>query len=160
MQCRQWSAFLAVIAIFSVSSKLTATAIFSGSFVNLSVDLPEKSVSINYPRHGKRGICGVEIKSNVIVLNRDVWRKLADVIEVREFHDDQFLSVVPPSIGSEYSPTLRYVFSRFDSQYGSLVFSSKNGHTLRGVANTVLGGKFGEAGLIAVAYSCSLDFLP
>jgi hypothetical protein len=154
MQLRLWFMFFILIATVTAGQQAAATPIFSGSFVNLSVEQREKNVSVNYPRVGKRGICGVEIKSNVIVLNRDVWRKLAELIEVREIHDDRLESVVQPSIESGYSPTLRYLFSRFESDYGTLAFHSKNHRTLRDVANFVLGDKSGDAGLVAVAYSC------
>lgn len=134
--------------------ELEATPIFSGSFVNLSLDQREKKVSVNYPRAGRRGICGVEIKSKTIVLNADVWRKLAALLEVTEIHDDHLLAVVGPTVESGYSPTLRYLFSRFDSDYGTFNFQSKNGQTLKEVANLVLGDKSGDVGLLAVAYSC------
>jgi hypothetical protein len=146
--------FFILITTVTAGQQAAATPIFSGSFVNLSVEQREKNISVNYPRVGKRGICGVEIKSNIIVLNRDVWRKLAELIEVRELHDDRLESVVQPSIESGYSPTLRYLFSRFESDYGTLAFYSKNHQTLRDVANFVLGDKLGDASLMAVAYSC------
>ena len=154
MQLRLWFMFFILIATVTAGQQAAATPIFSGSFVNLSVEQREKNISVNYPRVGKRGICGVEIKSNIIVLNLDVWRKLAELIEVREIHDDRLESVVQPSIESGYSPTLRYLFSRFESDYGTLAFHSKNHRTLRDVANFVLGDKSGDAGLVAVAYSC------
>ena len=154
MQLRLWFMFFILIATVTAGQEAAATPIFSGSFVNLSIDQREKNISVNYPRAGKRGICGVEIKSNIIVLNGDVWRKLAALLEVSEIHDDRLLSVVEPTIESGYSPTLRYVFSRLDSDYGTLTFQSKNGQTLREAANLVLGGKLSDVGLLAVAYSC------
>ena len=154
MQRRLWLVFFILIATVTEGQLATATPIFSGSFVNLSVDQREKNVSVNYPRAGKRGICGVEIKSNIIVLNGDVWRKLAALLEVSELHDDHLLSVVKPTIESGYSPTLRYVFSSLESDYGTLAFHSKNGQTLKEAANLVLGDKLGDVGLMAVAYSC------
>jgi hypothetical protein len=146
--------FVLLMATLTLSEKLVATPIFSGSFVNLGVDSIEKNVSVNYPRAGKHGICGVEIKSDVIVLNRDVWRKLADMLEVQELHDDRPVSIVQPLIESGYSPTLRYLFTKFEFDYGTLVFRTKNHQTLRDVANIVLGGKLSDVSLVAVAYSC------
>ncbi len=154
MQRRLWFVFFILIATVTRAQLATATPIFSGSFVNLSVDQREKNVSVNYPRVGKRGICGVEIKSNIIVLNGDVWRKLAALLEVSELHDDHLLSVIKPTIESGYSPTLRYVFSSFHADYGTFAFQSKSGQTLKEVANLVLGDKSGDVGLLAVAYSC------
>jgi hypothetical protein len=154
MQLRLWFVFFILIASVTGGQEASATPIFAGSFVNLSVDQREKNISVNYPRAGKHGICGVEIKSNIIVLNGDVWRRLAALLEVSELHDDRLLSVVEPTIERGYSPTLRYVFSRLESDYGTLAFHSKNGQTLKEVANLVLGDKWGDVGLLAVAYSC------
>lgn len=157
MQPRVLSVFFILMAMITLSGKLVATPIFSGSFVNLGVDSTEKNVSVNYPRPGKRGICGVEIKSNIIVLNRDVWRKLAEMLEVQELQDDMPVSIVPPLVESGYSPTLRYLFSKFEFDYGTLVFRTKNHQTLRDLATSVLGGKLSDVSLVAVAYSCDHD---
>jgi hypothetical protein len=53
-------------------TRAIGATLFAGSFVDLTVDGPDKKVSLNYPRRGANNLCGVDIKSNVIVLNVSV----------------------------------------------------------------------------------------
>lgn len=133
---------------------LMAATLFSGSFVDLAVESVVKDVSVNYPKPGRDKICGIEIKSNVIVLNTQVWVRLASKFEVREVHDDRFIGMAQPVIAAGYSPTLRYLFSRYDADFATLSIQSKNSQTLREIVDDVLNDQRGDTSLIAVAYFC------
>jgi hypothetical protein len=137
-----------------ISQNAAATAIFSGSFIKLSVESSKKDISINYPKPGKNNICGIEIKSNVIVLNPDVWEKFSSMIEVREFHDDQFFSLTKPMITVGYSPTLRYFFSSENFSFGTFSIRSTNGRSLQEISNLALSDGQKNVDVIAVASSC------
>ncbi len=132
-----------------------ATTLFAGSFVDLSVNASDKNVSLNYPRRGPNNLCGIEIKSNVIVLNVAVWQALANRLHVSESYDDGTKTVVPAITESKYSPTLRYVFSRDSEAFATMEFRSKDGLSIAETARRVLGGGEGDVRLIAVAYVCS-----
>jgi len=131
-----------------------ATAIFSGSFVKLSIEAFQKDISVNYPRPGKNNICGIEIKSNVIVLHPHVWENFSSMIEIRESHDDQFFSIVKPLVTVGYSPSLRYLFSGENFSFGTFSVRSKNGRSLQEISNLTLGDGQSKVDLIAVATSC------
>jgi hypothetical protein len=145
---------IAIIGIF-MATKVGATTLFGGSFVPLAVPSSEKKVSINKARFGKQELCGIELKSNVIVLNTKVWQQLASLLDVQEIHDDRVFQSVEPSITTDYSPRLRYVFSRLDADYSTFVFRSKDGSNLRDIAKALLGKTSSEVGLVAVGYSCN-----
>lgn len=132
-----------------------ATTLFAGSFVDLSVNASDKNVSLNYPRRGAYNLCGIEIKSNVIVLNVAVWQALANRLHVSESYDDGIKAVIPAIIESRYSPTLRYVFSRDSEAFAAMEFRSKDGLSIAETARRVLGGGEGDVHLIAVGYACS-----
>jgi hypothetical protein len=138
-----------------MATKVGATTLFGGSFVPLAVPSSEKKVSINKARFGKQELCGIELKSNVIVLNTKVWQQLASLLDVQEIHDDRVFQSVEPSITTDYSPRLRYVFSHLDADYSTFVFRSKDGSNLRDIAKAVLGKTSSEVGLVAVGYSCN-----
>ena len=143
---------LAVNMILAVAAR--ASTIFAGSFSTLSVDSSLKDISINYPRQGEKGLCGVELKADLIVLSTSAWQRLSDVLEVRELHDGELGKIVKARIESNYSPTLRYVFSNFNSDFGSLRFKSKNGQSLQRQINAALTGDEGDVNVIVVSYTC------
>lgn len=152
-----WSVRLVIVIhllLISQAQELMAATLFSGSFVNLAVDSTVKDVSVNYPKPGRDKICGIEIKSNVIVLNTQVWVRLASKFEVREVHDDRFIGVAQPVIAAVYSPTLRYLFSRHDADFATFSIQSKNSQTLREIVDDVLDDQRDDTSLIAVAYFC------
>jgi len=136
------------------SQTTVAKTIFAGSFVGLGVDGVSKNVSVNYPRRGSHGICGIELKSDVIVLNKDVWRRLADLFEVKESYDGAVPKIVDAVIESAYSPTLKYLFTVDNSDYGKMTFTAKNGRTLTQAIDEVFGTEPYSAQLIAVTTSC------
>ena len=136
-------------------NRVFATTLFAGSFVDLAVSAPEKKVSINYPRRGADHLCGIDVKSNVIVLNVAVWQALANQLHVSETYDGRTKILVPAIIESKYSPTLRYVFSRDSEDFATMEFRSKDGSSIAEIARRVLGGGEGDVHLITVAYVCS-----
>lgn len=140
--------------LISPRQGLMAATLFSGSFIDLAVESVVKDVSVNYPKPGRDKICGIEMKSNVIVLNAQVWVRLASKFEVREMHDDRFIGIAQPLVASGYSPTLRYLFSRYDADFSTFSIQSKNSQTLREIVDDVLDDQHGDTSLIAVAYFC------
>jgi hypothetical protein len=135
-------------------TRAIGATLFAGSFVDLTVDGPDKKVSLNYPRRGANNLCGVDIKSNVIVLNVSVWQSLANRLDVSESYDGRTKLSVPAIIDSKYSPTLRYVFSRDSEDFATMEFRSKDGSSIAETARQVLGGGEGDVRVIAVSYSC------
>lgn len=154
MKCFAQTALLVTCLALEPSRALSAI-LFAGSFVDLAVNTPDRKVSLNYPRRGANHICGIDVKSNVIVLNQSVWQALANQIQVSETYDDRTKTMVPAIIESKYSPTLRYVFSRDSEAFVTMEFRSKDGWSLAETARRVLGGGEGDVRLIAVAYVCS-----
>ncbi len=154
MKCFAQTALVLAFLALEPSRAMSAT-LFAGSFVDLAVNAPEKKVSINYPRRGPDHLCGIDIKSNVIVLNVSVWQALASQLHVSETYDGQTKSVVPAIIESKYSPTLRYIFSRDSEDFATMEFRAKDGSSIAETARRVLGGGEGNVHLIAVAYVCS-----
>lgn len=155
MQSRAITTILCFVFTLTLAVKSHAATIFAGSFSLLSVQSATKDISINYPRRGKNGLCGIELKSNVIILSTNAWQRLSDALEVREFHDDEQGEIVKPRIESNYSPTLRYVFSRFNSDFASLRFKTKNNKSLESQINLALADAETKVNVIAVSYSCS-----
>lgn len=149
----QFAFFSALLAL--EPSRAFSAVLFAGSFIDLAVSAPEKKVSINYPRRGADHLCGIDVKSNVIVLNVAVWQALADQLDVSETYDGRTKVLVPAIIESRYSPTLRYVFSRDSEDFATMEFRSKDGSSIAATARRVLNGGEGDAHLIAVAYACS-----
>lgn len=150
---KQYYFFFCAI-LFFVCEKAIARTIFAGSYAPISGDFSEKKVSINYPRPGRASLCGIELKSDVLVLNAAVWRKLADRIDVQQIHDDAPPKPADPVITADYSPRIRYVFSSLDTEYSSFVLRSRNGETLKHIANDILGDNSHDAHIVAVGYSC------
>lgn len=144
---------LAVNMILAVTAR--ASTIFAGSFSTLSVHSSVKDISMNYPRKGEKGLCGVELKADLIVLSTSAWQRLSDVLEVRELHDGELGEIVKARIESNYSPTLRYVFSRFNSDFASLRFKTKNNQSLESQINSALADGETNVKVIAVSYSCA-----
>ena len=154
MRCFVQTALVLAFLALEPSKALSAT-LFAGSFIDLAVDAPDKKVSINYPRRGANHLCGIDIKSNVIVLNVSVWQALANQLHVSETYDGRTKVLVPAIIESRYSPTLRYVFSKDFEAFATMEFRSKDGLSLAETARQTLGGGEGDVRIIAVAYVCS-----
>jgi hypothetical protein len=144
----------AAVLMLAAGSSLTATTLFSGNFATVSVSTASKDLSVNYPRPGADEICGFEIKSNVIVLHRSVWERLASKLEAFEIHDDAAGVPVSASIEASYSPRLMYRFTRLESDYGTIRLVSKDGRSLQDVFSDVLASGKGPVTAIAVAVEC------
>lgn len=148
---------LATLLFMSLDFPAFAKTLFAGNFVELHGNVRQRDVSVNYPARSKDGICGVEIKSSVIVLNSQVWARLAAALSVAEIQDDVAERPVSPVILNLYSPQLFYRFSDDGRDYSTIRFSSLSDEPLQTVFDRELGGGQSGVKVIAVAQPCVID---
>jgi hypothetical protein len=129
-----------------------ATTMWSGNFAPLTTDAASARFSVNYPRPGAGEICGIEVKTDVMVLSELPWRSLAGALVVTESHDDGAESPVAATITRDYTPRLFYRFTTFASDYATLtVRPALSGQTLR----DAFAQSFGVDRVAAVGVSAS-----
>jgi hypothetical protein len=153
---KRWLTRMIIGGSFMLNSPLSeARTIFSGTFIPVSVTQNMVQIGINHPSLSPDRICGIELKSHLMILNRRVWESVAFGLQVsalNEFRSEQ----LPASITISDGPRISYSFAshQYGSEYIQVTIRTVDGQTLIQYFSKALSVAEKDAAVIAVGIHC------
>jgi|GEM_PF-1808726 len=141
-----------------VSFAAEARTLFSGTFVQLSVNVSETKIGINYPAIAPNRLCGLELKSHLMILNRRVWESLASGLRVTSA--SEFLAEpIAATISVADGPRISYVIptAQLGTEYVQMTISTMDGRSLVKFFADSLNIPETDASVIAVGLNCGIN---